>query len=283
MARVPHKAWPAVSLGARQAAELLERHGVTPRKSLGQNFVVDPNTIERIVRLAEVEAGDRIVEVGPGIGALTAALADTGADVTAVEIDGELLGPLHEHLGDRPVTVLHADAMQLDWTATLGEEPGVKLVANLPYNVGTPLLLDLLAEVPQITEFTVMVQREVAERLAASPDTREYGIPSVKVAWWAHAEVVARVPPTVFIPRPNVDSAVVRIVRRPPPLDELDHTVMFDLVQRGFGQRRKMLRKSLSGVVSDEAFALAEVAPTARPGELSVHEWTALAVASTTS
>lgn len=265
-----------MTLGGREAAELMERHGISPRKALGQNFVVDPNTIERIVRLAEIGPDDRVVEVGPGIGSLTTALADTGAEVVAVEIDGDLIPALKETLGARHdndrVRVVHADATTLDWSSELPGS-GWKLVANLPYNVGTPLVLDLLDTVPEIAEFTVMVQREVAERFAAAPDTPAYGIPSVKVAYWGSAKVVGRIPPTVFIPKPNVESALVRIIRNDSPAVDLSVDDVFLLVRQAFGQRRKMLRKSLAGMVSPEQFEAAAVSASARPAELTIHDW----------
>ncbi len=193
----------SVTLSPRQVRELLDAHGLAPSRALGQNFVADPNTVRRIARLAEVGAGDRVVEIGPGLGSLTLALAETGAEVTAVELDRHLLPALREVVEPHGVRVVHGDALRLDWDEVLGppdpERPW-SLVANLPYNVATPLVLDLLANVPAITRMLVMVQREVGERLAAGPGTKAYGIPSVKVAYRADAEVVGRVPPTVFIP-----------------------------------------------------------------------------------
>lgn len=278
-----------MALGGREATELMEKHGISPRKALGQNFVVDPNTIDRIVRLAGIGPEDRVVEIGPGIGSLTAALADTGAEVLAIEIDQELIPALRENLGDRVddkrVRILNADATTVDWDVEL-PGGGWKLVANLPYNVGTPLVLDMLDLVPQVAEFTVMVQREVAERFAASPDTPEYGIPSVKVAYWTTAKVVGRVPATVFIPKPNVESALVHMVRLDRPAVDIEGLTVDDvfvLVRQAFGQRRKMLRKSLSNLVSAEQFEAAGVSASARPAELSVQDWGRLTVATRSS
>jgi 16S rRNA (adenine1518-N6/adenine1519-N6)-dimethyltransferase len=255
--------------------QLLAERGLAPRRDLGQNFVVDPNTVRRIARLAGVGPGDRVVEIGAGLGSLTLALADTGADVVAVEVDAglaEAVAAVVEPLAN--VRVVHADALTLDWGALLAGRDHV-LVANLPYNVATPLIATVLDDVPAVTRMVVMVQREVGERLAAAPGTAAYGAVSVKVAYWATARVVGLVPASVFLPRPNVESAIVAIDRHEPlptPPGSL-----FPLVRQAFGQRRKMLRRSLAGVVSEERFAAAGVAPTARPEELDVATWCRLA------
>jgi 16S rRNA (adenine1518-N6/adenine1519-N6)-dimethyltransferase len=268
-----------VTVTRRQAQELLDRHGVRPSRALGQNFVVDPNTVRRIVRVAGVHPGDHVVEVGAGLGSLTLALVEAGADVTTIELDRHLIPVLTEVLADAdpPPTIVQADALELDWTALLGESDRWHLVANLPYNVATPLVLELLDQVPAIDRMLVMVQREVGERLAASPGTKAYGIPSVKVAYWATAEVVGRVGPNVFWPKPKVDSALVCIERRPQPATTSDPDVLFALVRAGFGQRRKMLRGSLSGLVDATAFERAGVSAEARAEELSVEDWGRLA------
>lgn len=265
-----------MTLGPADVAELLRRHGITPSRALGQNFVADPNTVRRIARLAEVGPGDRVVEIGPGLGALSLALVETGASLTAVEVDRHLLPVLREVVEPRGVTVVHGDALHLDWPALLGDDRWV-LVANLPYNVATPLVADLLDRVPQIVRMLVMVQREVAERLAAHPGDDAYGAVSVKVDYWAEATVVARVPASVFVPRPNVESALVRIVRRERPAVDVDPDHLFALVRAGFAQRRKMLRRSLAGLVTPEAFAAAGVRPEARAEELDVAAWGRLA------
>jgi 16S rRNA (adenine1518-N6/adenine1519-N6)-dimethyltransferase len=255
--------------------ELLDRIGRHPRRELGQNFVADPNTVRRIAQLAAVGEGDHVVEVGAGMGSLTLALAETGACVVAVEIDDHLVPVLDESVADRDnVRVVHGDAMRLDWGTLLAGAPRWTLVANLPYNIATPLVADLLDEVPAIDHMLVMVQREVAERLAANPGSSAYGAVSVKTAYWATARLAGVVPASVFVPRPNVESALVDIVRHdPPPAPPGD---LFDLVRRGFNQRRKMLRRSLAGTVSSEAFAAARIEPTARPEELSVADWVRL-------
>jgi 16S rRNA (adenine1518-N6/adenine1519-N6)-dimethyltransferase len=256
-----------------QVTELLDRHGLTPSRALGQNFVVDPNTVRRIARLADVGAGDAVVEIGAGLGSLTLALAATGANVTAVEMDRHLLPALREVVEPSGVRVVPGDAMRMAWDEVLSDHPAWVLVANLPYNVATPLVLDLLDTVAAIERMLVMVQREVGERLAAAPGSGAYGIPSVKVAYWATAKVVGRVGPDVFLPRPRVDSVLVDIRRRPTPATPADPERLFTLVKTGFGQRRKMLRRSLAGLVSADAFAAAGVRPEARAEELSVVEW----------
>ena len=227
--------------------ELLDEGHLAPRRDLGQNFVADANTVRRIAHLAKVGPGDGVVEIGAGLGSLTLALAETGAEVTAVEIDRGLAAALRIIVaGLANVRVVEADAMTLDWDGVLGPEP-VVLVANLPYNVATPLVADVLDGVPQVARLLVMVQREVAERFAAAPRTPAYGAVSVKVAYWATARIVGLVPASVFVPRPNVESALVEIVRHEPPAT--DPSALFGLVRTAFNQRRKMLRRSLAGVV----------------------------------
>ncbi len=264
--------------------ELLDRHGLAPRRDLGQNFVADPNTVRRIAALAGVGPDDRVIEIGAGLGSLTLALAETGARVLAVEVDRGVVPVLRDVVGhlDR-VEVVEADATTLDWTGLLGagcdHRPTWVLVANLPYNVATPLVCDVLDDVPAVARLLVMVQREVAERFVAGPGSRQYGAVSVKIAHWATARIVGDVPAAVFVPRPNVESALVEIVRRAPddPVAvsgaTIDHEALFGLVRQAFGQRRKMLRRSLAGVVSPEQFAAADVAPDARPEALDLAAW----------
>lgn len=258
---------------------LLDDHGLAPRRDLGQNFVVDPNTVRRIAELARVGATDHVVEVGAGLGSLTLALAETGASVTAIEVDRGVVPVLRKIVSDSGadnITVVEADAMEADWNTLLDPEVdgGWTLVANLPYNVGTPLVCDILDDVPHVTRLLVMVQREVAERFAASPGSRAYGAISVKAAFWGRARIVGFVPASVFLPTPNVESALVEITRREPPA--VDPIPLFDLVRTAFGQRRKMLRKSLAGVVSQQDFDAADVASTDRPENLDVDAWVRL-------
>ncbi|MCU0311315.1 MAG: 16S rRNA (adenine(1518)-N(6)/adenine(1519)-N(6))-dimethyltransferase RsmA [Acidimicrobiales bacterium] len=265
-----------MTLTRSQVVELLDRHGLAPSRALGQNFVVDPNTVRRIVRVAEVHPGDPVVEIGPGVGSLTTALAEAGAEVVAVELDRHLIAPLTEVVGPLGVRVVRGDALEVDWGEVLAGHPRWALVANLPYNVATTVVLHLLDEVPAVDPMVVMVQREVGERLAAPPGTRTYGIPSVKLSLWATAEVVARVPATVFLPPPKVESVLVRIRRRPVPAVDSDREVLFSLVRQAFGQRRKMLRRSLADRVSPAQFARAGIAPESRPEELGIEAWGAL-------
>ena len=264
-------------LTRRDVVALLEAHGLAPSRALGQNFVVDPNTIRKVVELAAVAPGDPVVEIGAGLGSLTTALAEAGAEVTAVELDKHLVPVLREVVADTSVRIVEADARTVDWDDLLAGHERWSLVANLPYTIATPLVADLLDDVPSIERMLVMVQREAAERLAAGPGTKVYGIPSVKVAYWARAEVVARVSPNVFLPRPNVESALVRIVRRPEPATAADPDRLFALVRAGFGQRRKMLRRSLSGLVAPDDFERAGVAPESRAEDLDVVAWGRLA------
>ena len=266
-----------MTLSRRDINQLLDRHGLHPSRALGQNFVVDPNTVRRIARLAEVGPGDFVVEIGAGLGSLTLALAETGAPVTAVEIDRHLVPVLRETVEPFGVRVVEGDAMALDWDSLLAGAERWVLVANLPYNVATPLVADLLDGVPKIHRMLVMVQREVAERLAAAPGSKAYGAVSVKVGYWATAAVVGRVPATVFLPRPKVESALVRIDRRPVPAVAADRERLFELVRAGFGQRRKMLRRSLAALVPPGAFECAGVAPEARAEDLAVEDWGRLA------
>jgi 16S rRNA (adenine1518-N6/adenine1519-N6)-dimethyltransferase len=260
--------------------QLLDSAALSPRRDLGQNFVADPNTVRRIAALARVGPDDRVVEIGAGLGSLTLALAETGAEITAIEADRSLVPILRDVVAELPnVTVVEGDALRLDWAALLdgsgdGPRPWV-LVANLPYNVATPLICDLLDGVPGIGRMLVMVQREAAERFAASPRTPAYGAVSVKTAYWADARVVGHVPAAVFVPRPNVESALVEIVRHEPPAT--DPGTLFPLVRAGFGQRRKMLRRSLAGIVTPETFTAAGISPTARAEELDVAAWCRLA------
>ena len=267
----------------RALSELMERHGLGPSRALGQNFVVDPNTVRRIARLADVGPRCPVVEIGAGLGSLTLALAETGAEVVAVETDRHLLPVLTDVVsGLSNVTLVHGDALDLDWGTVLAAHDSWVLVANLPYNVATPLVLDLLADVPAISRMLVMVQKEAGERLAAGPGDNAYGIPSVKVAFRATARLVGRVGPDVFLPRPRVDSALVEIVRRPAPATDANPAVLMALVDKAFNQRRKMLRRSLAGTVEAEHFVAAGISPEDRPERLSVEDFGRLANAITT-
>jgi 16S rRNA (adenine1518-N6/adenine1519-N6)-dimethyltransferase len=253
--------------------DLLARHGVKPSKALGQNFLVDENTARRIVRLAELHPGERVVEVGPGVGSLTLSLLDEGVHVCAIEIDRHLIPILEEVVAGRDVEVVHADALKVDWKARLGTEPWV-MVANLPYNVAATVVVHALETAPMIERMLVMVQREVGERLAAGPGDAAFGAVSVKVAYYATATVVGTVSPNVFVPKPNVESALVRFVRHEkPPVEVHDVGRMFELVKAGFATRRKTLRNTLAGRVDAERFARADIDPQARAETLSLADW----------
>lgn len=260
--------------------ELLERGGLSPRRDLGQNFVADANTVRRIARLAEVGPGDHVVEIGAGLGSLTLALAETGAHVLAVEVDRGVVPILRELTAALAnVTVVEADAMKADWATLLTGHDKWVMVANLPYNVATPLVCDLLDDVPAIDRMLVMVQREAAERFCAQPRTPQYGAVTVKVAYWATARIAGHVPASVFVPRPNVESSLADIRRRPAPATDAPREALFTLMRTAFGQRRKMLRRSLAGTVEPHVFEAAGIDSQRRPEELDVHEWGRLAQA----
>lgn len=259
---------------------LLSEHRLRPSRALGQHFLADPNTAQRIARIAEVGPGDRVLEIGPGLGSLTLALAATGAEVLAVEIDRNLVPVLRNVVADADgVTVEEGDALTYDFRSRLGDGAW-SCVSNLPYNVATPVVLRLLTDVPQITRMVVMVQREVGERLVAEPGTKAYGVPSVRVAYHAEARLCGAVPASVFVPRPNVESVLVCLERRATaPVDVPSSERMFDLVQTGFAQRRKMLRRSLRPVLGADTDAVLEAAgvdPRARAEQLGLEEWAAL-------
>jgi 16S rRNA (adenine1518-N6/adenine1519-N6)-dimethyltransferase len=272
-------------LSSVDVRSLLAEHGLHPSRALGQNFLVDPNTARRIARLADVGDGDRVLEIGPGLGSLTLALAATGAEVRALELDRHLLPALESVVGDAPgVTVEQGDALEYDFACRLDRGPddrGWVCVSNLPYNIATTVVLRLLDEALLVERLLVMVQREVGERLAAAPGSRTYGAVSVRVAYHAEARVVGAVPPTVFLPRPKVDSVLVRIDRRPAPAVTVDDPdAMFGLVRAGFAQRRKMLRRSLRGMLGDRVdtvLAGAGIDPTLRAEALGIEAWAALA------
>ena len=268
-----------MTLSRSDASRQLEGAGLRAKRALGQNFVVDANTVRKIARLANIDNHGHVLEIGAGLGSLTLALAETGAQVTAVEVDDQLIPLLHENVDPIDnITVVHADAMKLNWNELLVGGDQWALVANLPYNVATPLVADVLDFVPQVQRMLVMVQKEVGERFCASPSTEAYGALSVKVAFHATARIAGIVPPTVFLPKPNVDSALVEIVRHTQPIDaHINQKELFSLVRMGFAKRRKMLRGSLAGRVSPEQFEEADIAPTARAEELSVHDWMRLA------
>ena len=263
-----------------RAAEL----DIHPTKQWGQNFVIDANTVERIVRLAGVEGDDVVVEVGPGLGSLTLALLPSVARVVAIEVDPVLAAALPQTIADRApayrnrLEVLHEDALAV--THVPGPAP-TALVANLPYNVSVPVLLRFLERFPSIRTVLVMVQLEVAQRLAAPPGSKTYGVPSVKAAWYGEVRLVGTVPRTVFWPVPNVDSGLVRLDRREPPADDVDRAEVFACVDAAFAQRRKTLRAALAGwaggpAAAEEALRAAGVDPRTRGEQLTVTQFAAV-------
>ncbi|GLH98302.1 ribosomal RNA small subunit methyltransferase A [Phytohabitans aurantiacus] len=253
-------------LGPAEIRELAARLGVRPTKKLGQNFVHDPNTVRRIVAAAGLDADDVAVEVGPGLGSLTLGLLAAARHVHAVEIDPVLAGALAETAGHPDsLTVHRADALRIS-TADLTPPP-TALVANLPYNVAVPVVLHLLAELPSLRHGLVMVQKEVADRLVAGPGSKVYGIPSLKLAWYASSRSAGKVPPAVFWPVPNVDSGLVAFTRRDPPRADVNRDRVFAVVDAAFAQRRKTLRAALAGWAgSPDRAAAALVAAGVDPG-----------------
>lgn len=268
----------------RIAAEL----DLRPTKQRGQNFVIDANTVRRIVALSGIGPTDVVLEIGPGLGSLTLGLLEVARAVTVVEIDQRLAGRLPETVSQRlgaeaaaRLEVVTADAL------AVSELPGpapTAVVANLPYNVSVPVLLHLLESFPTWQRGLVMVQLEVADRLAARPGSRIYGVPSAKLAWWASAERVGTVPPKVFWPVPNVDSGLVRLERRDPPRTTASREQVFEVIDQAFSSRRKMLRACLaglfgSGAAASEAIASAGVSPEVRGEVLDITQFAAIAAA----
>ncbi|MDO8106787.1 16S rRNA (adenine(1518)-N(6)/adenine(1519)-N(6))-dimethyltransferase RsmA [Isoptericola sp. b441] len=270
-------------LGPSAVRALAASIGARPTKTLGQNFVVDPGTVRRIVRTARVAPGERVVEVGPGLGSLTLGLLEAGASVVAVEIDPVLATRLPATVAERlpeaadRLTVVGADALRV---TELPGAPPTALVANLPYNVAVPVLLAFLERFSTLRRGLVMVQAEVADRLVAGPGSRTYGVPSVKTAWYAHARPAGVVGRATFWPVPRVDSALVAWDRHEPPPGDRDQ--VFALVDAAFAQRRKMLRAALadaagSGAVASAALTAAGVDPTERGERLGVEQFAAVA------
>jgi len=278
-------------LGPAEVRDLAELLGVTPTKKLGQNFVIDANTVRRIVRVADMNPGDTVLEVGPGLGSLTLGLLEAGARVVAVEIDGRLAEQLPVTVAElageasERLQVLHEDAMRVV------DAPGspTRLVANLPYNISVPVLLHLLEHLDSLRSGVVMVQAEVGLRLAAEPGSKVYGSPSVKAAWYGSWRTAGTVSRQVFLPVPNVDSILVAFERHDAqPGDEALRVRTFELVDAAFGQRRKMLRQSLANVFGDAATASAALEsaglkPTSRGEELTIDDFVRLARGSSRS
>lgn len=273
-------------LGASEVRSVAERWGIRPTKQWGQNFVVDANTVRRIVRLADVHAGDVVLEVGPGVGSLTLGLLAAGAHVIAVEIDPVLAEALPDTVrrlqpdGALRLDVIAGDALRI---RDLPRAPDA-LVANLPYNVAVPVVLHLLEAFPTLRTGLVMVQAEVADRLVAPPGSRTYGVPSVKLAWFARAERSGAVPASVFWPVPRVESGLVAFTRHDPPACNASRAEVFAVVDAAFAQRRKTLRAALAGWAGSAAEAerillAAGVDPSARGESLDVGAFARIASA----
>lgn len=269
-------------LGAIEIRKIADELDLYPKKSLGQNFVIDANTCQKIARLAEVNSSDHVVEIGPGIGSLTLALLESGAKVTALEIDSRLAArlpiTLKEH-GASNFEVIETDALNFN---DLPSDVN-KLVANLPYNISVPVLLYFLEHFPNIKSGIVMVQSEVAERLAARPGTKDYGAPSAKAAWWAKLELSDSISRKVFWPIPNVDSSLVSFHRlEPVDRSESLRKATFQVIDLAFGKRRKMLRSALSELfgssgAAESALSAIGINPTDRGESLSLSDFIAIA------
>jgi 16S rRNA (adenine1518-N6/adenine1519-N6)-dimethyltransferase len=278
---------PERLLGPADIRALAGRLGIRPTKRLGQNFVVDPGTVARITALARIDPGEVVLEVGPGLGSLTLPLLAAARQVVAVEVDPALAAQLPLTVASRApgladrLRVVTADAVRL---ADLPGQPPDVLVANLPYNVAVPVLLNLLGRLPSLRRGLVMVQAEVAERMAAAPGSRVYGVPSVKLAWFANVRRAGSVPRSVFWPVPRVDSALVAVTRRDPPPGPAGRAEVFAVVDAAFAQRRKTLRAALAGWAGSAAEAerllrAAGIDPARRGESLSVAEFARLAAA----
>jgi 16S rRNA (adenine1518-N6/adenine1519-N6)-dimethyltransferase len=276
----PPRPRAASLLGPADVRGLARRLGIRPTKTLGQNFVVDANTVRRIVRTAALAPDDIVVEVGPGLGSLTLALLPAVRRLVAVEIDPALAGALPRTVAERApelaerLEVVRADALRLDGAAVPGPPP-TALVANLPYNVAVPVVLHLLALLPSLRHGLIMVQAEVADRLSAPPGGKVYGVPSVKMAWYADARRAGPVSRSVFWPAPNVDSGLVAFSRREPPSTGATREEVFAVVDAAFAQRRKTLRAALAGwagsaVAAERALRAAGIDPGTRGESLDV-------------
>lgn len=273
-------------LTSNDIRELCAQLNIRPTKTLGQNFVNDPGTVRKIVRNAGVQAGEQVLEIGPGLGSLTLALLEAGAQVSAVEIDPPLAQALpttaQARFPEAKLQVFTADALTITGPESIDGAAPTRLVANLPYNVAVPIVLTVLEKLPSIQTVLVMVQAEVADRLAATPGNKIYGVPSAKVAWYASARRTLTIGRNVFYPVPNVDSALVKIERRPHPDTAATREQVFAVIDGAFAQRRKTLRQALAGLAgsagaAQEALERAGVSPTARGETLDIDQFAAVA------
>ncbi|WP_321993155.1 16S rRNA (adenine(1518)-N(6)/adenine(1519)-N(6))-dimethyltransferase RsmA [Clostridium butyricum] len=260
--------------------ELVKKYNFKFSKSLGQNFLIDDSVLTDIVDGASVDDKDFIIEIGPGVGTLTAKLLMKAKKVTSIELDNDLIPILQEELGGHEnFDLIHNDALKVDFNSLIGDEPSVKLVANLPYYVTTPIIVKLLKDGYNFKSLTIMIQKEVAERINAEPNCKEYGALSVLVQYYCNTSIVRRVAPSCFIPRPKVESIVIRLDRlEAPRVNVKDETLMFALVRAGFNMRRKTLWNAtkafnLSKEKLEEAFEKSGIDPKRRAETLSIEEF----------
>lgn len=263
--------------------ELVKKYNFKFTKSLGQNFLVDDSVLSDIVNGAEVNDEDFIIEIGPGVGTLTAQLLMKAKRVTAIELDNDLIPILQEELGaNENFDLIHKDALKVDFEELIGDEKSVKLVANLPYYVTTPIILKLLKDGYKFKSLTIMIQKEVAERINAAPDCKEYGALSVLVQYYCNTSIIRKVPPTCFIPRPKVESIVIKLDRlEEPRVKPKDTKLMFELVRAGFNMRRKTLWNASKTLKVDkekleEAFEKSGIDPKRRAETLTLQEFATL-------
>ena len=264
--------------------ELVKKYNFKFSKSLGQNFLIDDSVLTDIVEGADVDDKDFIIEIGPGVGTLTAKLLMKAKRVTSIELDNDLIPILQEELGEyENFNLIHNDALKVDFNELIGDEESVKLVANLPYYVTTPIIVKLLKDGYNFKSLTIMIQKEVAERIDAEPNCKEYGALSVLVQYYCNTSIVRRVAPSCFIPRPKVESIVIRLDRLPEPrVKTKSEKIMFELVRAGFNMRRKTLWNAakafgLSKEKLEEAFEKSGIDPKRRAETLSIQEFSDLA------
>lgn len=276
-------------LGAADIRRIAAEEGITPTKKFGQNFVIDPGTVKKIVTASKINSNDFVMEVGPGLGSLTLAILQAGANLTAVEIDPPLAKRLPSTVKEfmpnalERFNVILKDALELNAqdVPNLANAQHFTLVANLPYNVATPIILTLLEKFNNLTSFLVMVQKEVADRLCAQPGTKTYGTPSVKLAWYGESQKAGLIGRNVFWPAPNVDSALVYFERNNEIReDEQEREKVFKIIDAAFQQRRKTLHSALKGIISNKSYDIAGIDPTRRGETLTCAEFLALYKAS---
>lgn len=273
-----------MDLNDYKTQELVKKYNFKFSKSLGQNFLTDESVLTDIVQGAEVNKDDFVIEIGPGVGTLTAQLLLKAKKVTSIELDNDLIPILEAELGDNEnFSLIHKDALKVDFNELIGDEKSVKLVANLPYYVTTPIIVRLLKEQYNFKSLTIMIQKEVAERINAEPNCKDYGSLSVLVQYYCNTSIVRRVPPTCFIPRPKVDSIVIRLDRlEKPRVETKDENLMFEIVRAGFNMRRKTLWNATKTLKVEKekletAFENSEIDPKRRAETLTLEEFAKLA------